>query len=248
LSEVGVAIAFGAGVVSFASPCVLPVVPAYVSLVSGIAVTGEDHSPRQRVRLAASTLLFVAGFAVVFIALGLTATTVGRALTDNQEILTRVSGVIVLAMAAFVAASMVLRSPRLYQERRFHPRLARYGPFAAPVAGVAFGFGWTPCIGPVLTSILAVAATRQSATQGAVLLGAYAAGLGVPFVVFGLAAGRTATRLGWLKRRGPQVTIASSVLLAGFGVLLVLDRLSWVTSQVQSLLRAVGLDGLSNLG
>ncbi len=249
MSDLGVVAAFGAGLISFASPCVLPVVPAYISLVSGISVTnGVEVTRHERGQVLASTLLFVAGFSAVFVALGLTATSLGRVLTDNQVLITRISGVLVLSMAVFVVASTFVRAPWLYQEHRYHPRLSRFGPFAAPVAGVAFGFGWTPCIGPVLTSILALAATQGSTGQSATLLAAYSAGLGVPFVIAGIAAGRATTTMGWLKRRGRSVTLLSSIALGCFGLLLVLDRLSWATSEIQQLLRAVGLDGLSNLG
>src|SRR5439155_23930613 len=102
--------------------------------------------------------------------LGLTATALGRGATRNQVLLTRISGVLVLAMALYMLGSLVLRAPGLYQERRWHPNLSRFGPFAAPVAGVAFGFGWTPCIGPVLGSISVVAASQNQVARGALLL------------------------------------------------------------------------------
>jgi cytochrome c-type biogenesis protein len=164
--------AFGGRLVSFLSPCVLPLVPAYLSLVTGLDVA-DVKERRHTARVAFHTGLFIAGFSAVFVLLGLSATTAGKTLFRNQVLLTRVSGLVVVAMALFVLGSLVLRSPWLYAEKRFHPRLARFGPFAAPVAGVAFGFGWTPCIGPVLTSVLAVAATREGAARGALLLATY---------------------------------------------------------------------------
>jgi cytochrome c-type biogenesis protein len=245
----GYAAAFGGGLISFLSPCVLPIVPAYLSVITGLDITeATGGSRRQLVRVARDTGLFIAGFSAVFILLGLSATTVGHALFANHVLITRASGLIVLAMAMFVAGSLVLRAPWLYGERRFHPSLSRFGPFAAPVAGAAFGFGWTPCIGPVLGSVLAVAATRGRAADGATLLAAYSAGLGVPFLAAGLAFSRLTSTFAWVKRHFTAITVASAVALAFFGVLLTLNRLTWVTSQLQSALRALGLGRLVNLG
>ena len=205
--------------------------------------------PRGRLlRVARDTGLFIAGFSAVYIALGLAATTIGRLLIRHQTVITRVCGLVVLAMALFLAGSLLLELPWLYQERRLHPDLSRFGRFAAPVAGVAFGFGWTPCIGPVLGSVLAVAAARSQQGQGAALLAAYSAGLGVPFLAAGLAFGRLVGLFGWVKRHDTALTMTSSLLLAGFGVLLTLDRLTWVTSQLQTLLRHAGLQRLIFLG
>jgi len=248
-SEVGYAAAFAGGVVSFLSPCVLPLVPVYLSLITGLDVTEVTGTPRGRLlRVGRDTGLFIAGFSAVFIALGLTATSIGRLLIHHQTVITRGSGLVVLAMALFLASSLLLKLPWLYQERRLHPDLSRFGRFAAPVAGVAFGFGWTPCIGPVLGSVLAVAATRGQERQGALLLGVYAAGLGVPFLAAGLAFGRLLGVFGWVKRHHTGLTLTSVLLLAGFGVLLTLDRLTWVTGQLQALLRQIGLERLIFLG
>jgi len=241
--------AFGGGVVSFLSPCVLPIVPAYLSIITGLDV-GEIQAgaSRHRARVVRDTGLFIAGFSAVFVLLGLSATAVGRALFRNQAMLTRASGLLVLGMALFLAGSLVLRSPWLFQEKRFHPSPSRFGPLAAPVAGVAFGFGWTPCIGPVLGSVLAIAATQGEALRGATLLGVYSLGLGVPFLVAGLAFGRVSRCFHWVKRHFTGITLASSLSLAFFGVLLTFNRLTWVTSQLQAFLRAVGLERFVFLG
>ncbi len=241
--------AFGGGVVSFASPCVLPLVPAYLSIVTGLDVSEIQSGTREHLgRVARDTALFVAGFSVVFILLGLSATTIGRAVFRNRVVLTRVSGVVVVAMAFFLLGSLVLRSPWLYRERRFHPSPSRFGPLAAPITGAAFGFGWTPCIGPVLTSVLAVASTQQKAGQGAALLGVYSLGLGVPFLATGLAFGRLAGAFRWVKQHFTALTALSAAALAGFGVLLILNRLAWVTTEIQRALDVAGLHRLINLG
>lgn len=241
--------AFGGGLVSFLSPCVLPLVPAYLSIITGLDVTKPQEGGRhQLATVARDTGLFILGFSSVFILLGLSATSIGRVLFQNQVALTRISGLVVLTMALFILGSLLLRSPWLYKEKRFHPDLSRFGPFAAPVAGVAFGFGWTPCIGPVLTSILALAASSGDAGDGAALLAVYSAGLGVPFLVTGLAFSRVAGALALVKRHFTGVTMASAGALAFFGALLVLDKMVWMTARLQEALDAVGLGRLVELG
>jgi cytochrome c-type biogenesis protein len=241
--------AFGGGIVSFLSPCVLPLVPAYLSMVTGLEVAEVREPIRRHLgRIARDTGLFVAGFSVVFILLGLSATAIGQTLVRNQLLLTRISGVVVLSMALFVLGSLVLRLPWLYAEKRFQPSPSRLGPVAAPITGAAFAFGWTPCIGPVLGSVLAIGATRGEAARGASLLAVYSLGLGVPFLISGLALGHLTRVFAWFKRHFTAITLASATLLAFFGVLLILNRLIWVTTQLQSALRAVGLDRLVNLG
>ncbi|HEX6312990.1 MAG TPA: cytochrome c biogenesis protein CcdA [Acidimicrobiia bacterium] len=247
--NVGILVAFGGGIISFLSPCVLPIVPGYLSLVTGVSV-GElqDGDSRPLVRIAVNTGLFVAGFTLVFTLLFLTTTAVSDVIFENQEVLTRVAGALVLLMALYLAGSQLLTTPRMYQEFRFHPHLERFGPVAAPVAGAAFGLAWTPCIGPVLGSVLTVASTQDETARGAALLIAYSLGLGVPFLVTGLALGRLTGVLGWFKRHSRGITLASAALLGVFGIVLMLDRLWWVTAELQQALDAVGLDALVTLG
>jgi cytochrome c-type biogenesis protein len=241
--------AFGGGVVSFASPCVLPIVPAYLSVITGLDVAEVRSGPRHHLgRITRDTSLFVAGFSAVFILLGLSATAIGQALFRNHLLLTRLSGVAVLAMALFLVGSLALRAPWMYGEARFHPSPSRFGPLAAPVAGAAFGFGWTPCIGPILASVLAIAATQGRALEGATLLACYSLGLGLPFLVTGLAFGRLAGAFDWVRRHFTVLTFSSALVLAGFGTLLALDRLTWVTTELQTALQAVGLGRLVSLG
>lgn len=245
MSDATYVAAFFGGVVSFLSPCVLPLVPVYLSLVSSFEV---GHVGGRRLSIVRDTSLFIAGFGAVFVALGTSASAVGSVLVRNQVEITRISGLLVLTFALFMLATLVVPGARLYGEARFHPNLRRLGPYAAPVAGAAFGFGWTPCIGPVLGSVLAVAATEGSAARGASLLAVYSAGLGVPFLAAGLLYDRLAGPFGWVKRHGRGLTIASAIVLAVFGVLLALDRLTLVISWLQDLLGAVGLDWVVFLG
>ncbi|MGH9296763.1 MAG: cytochrome c biogenesis CcdA family protein [Acidimicrobiales bacterium] len=247
--SIGYIAAFGGGVISFVSPCVLPVVPGYLSVVTGLDFGSvEQGSRRHAGRIVRETVLFILGFGAVFVLLGLIATSVGSTLTHDKVLLTRISGGVVLALALFLGGSLLGRAPWLYREARFRPDLSRFGPFAAPVAGVAFGFGWTPCIGPILGSITAFASTEQGAAQGAGLLAAYAVGLGVPFLVVGLAFGRAAGTIRWVRQRSAAIMLASVTLLALFGVLLVLNQLTWVTSELETAMRAIGLGRLVTAG
>lgn len=247
--DVSHVVAFGAGMVSYLSPCVLPIVPIYLSVITGLETAEMQSGSRRHVgRIARDTALFVAGFSAVFILLGLSATALGQALFDNQRTLTRVSGLIVLAMALFMIGSLVFKAPWLSVEKRFHPNPSRFGPLAAPVLGAAFGFGWTPCIGPVLASVLVISATQGEATRGASLMAAYSLGLGIPFLAAGLAFGRLTGAFRWVRAHSHGIILASSLFLAFFGVLLAFDRLVWVTAQLQKAMDAVGLSRLIYLG
>ena len=247
--NVNVLVAFGGGIISFLSPCVLPIVPGYISLVTGLTFGElETADARRLARIAINTGLFVLGFTLVFVALFLTTWSVSDLVAENQETLTRISGALVLLMAIYLAGSQLLTTPRLYQEFRFHPHLERFGPFAAPVAGAAFGLGWTPCLGPVLASVLAVASSQGETAKGASLLIAYSLGLGVPFLLVGLSLGRFAPALNWVKRHSRVITLVSATLLGFFGVILLLDRLPLVTARLIDALRAMGLARLVELG
>jgi len=249
VSDVGYIAAFGGGFVSFLSPCVLPLVPAYVSMVTGLDVAElRSGDGRHAGRVVRDTGLFVLGFGTVFVVLGLGANAFGGAVFRNQILLTRISGLVVVALALFLVGSLVLRAPWLYRELRFHPSPSRLGPLAAPVTGAAFGFGWTPCIGPVLGSVLAFAGTAGHAAHAAALLAVYSLGLGLPFLVVGLALGRLGGALSWVKRHTTAITLASAAILGVLGVLLVFNQLTRVTSDTQSLFRSIGLGRLVTLG
>jgi len=180
--------------------------------------------------------------------LGLTAASIGQPLRDHQQLLTRISGTIMLAMALFLVGSMFLRAPWLYQEKRFHPDLGRYGVAMPLVAGAAFGFGWSPCFGPILGSILGIAASQRRVWAGGTLLAAYSIGLGLPFLVTGLALDRVSGALGWVKRHYPAIVIGSAVVLGGFGLLLMFDQLSRLTADLQRFLNNAHMEWLVNLG
>jgi cytochrome c-type biogenesis protein len=244
-----VLVAFGGGIISFLSPCVLPIVPAYLSLVTGLTVGEiEDAEPKVLARVAVDTGLFVLGFTVVFVIFGLSTTAISDAVFENQSTLTRISGGLVLLMAVYLAGSQLLTTPRLYQEFRFHPHLDRFGRAAAPVAGVAFGLGWTPCIGPILGTVLGFAAQGQDLFRSAVLLTAYSLGLGLSFLAVGLLFGRFAAPLAFVKRHSKAITLISAAVLAFFGLVLLTDRLPEVTARISDFMDWLGLRSLVEIG
>jgi cytochrome c-type biogenesis protein len=238
MSGTGYAVAFGGGVLSFLSPCVLPLVPGYLSLTTGVGRGGA---------VRAGTL-FVAGFSAVFVLLGLSATALGTALASRQVPVTRLAGIAVVGLAVAMFAST---SPVRWlgaREVRFHPGLAELGVWAAPMAGTAFALGWTPCIGPVLGSVLAVAADQHEVARGSLLLASYAGGLAMPFLVSAVALQRSLAAFRLVRRHMTLLTRVAATVLAGYGVLLALDELSWVTVQMQRGMSAMGLGRLVGLG
>jgi cytochrome c-type biogenesis protein len=237
--------AFGAGVLSFLSPCVLPLVPGYLAMMSGLsgAELADPKGADQRVVLR-ETVLFVAGFSVVFVALGASASAFGTYLYDNRVVLNRVMGVVVIVMGLFLAG---VASPRLLQvERRFHVSPRRLGPYAAPVMGMAFAFGWTPCIGAVLSPLLILASSEDTVAKGAALLFVYSAGLGVPFVLSGLGLGRLQSTFAFVKRHYRAINGVAGTILVGFGLLLFFDRLTRINSYLVPFFEDNGLGWLLN--
>jgi cytochrome c-type biogenesis protein len=227
--SVGLAGAFGAGLVSFLSPCVLPLIPAYVSFMTGLSV-GELSGGRRRVsQVLVPALLFVLGFSLVFVALGATASVLGTLLRTYRDLLARVGGVAIFAFGFLLLG--VVKVPWLYREARLDMAGARkFGPAAALVMGLAFAFGWTPCVGPILGSILLLAGSGADPARGALLLTAYSAGLGVPFVVVALALGKLAGTLGWLNRHALVIDRVAGGVLMALGALVFTGKLGLVSA------------------
>jgi cytochrome c-type biogenesis protein len=242
-SPLGFVVAFGAGIISFLSPCVLPLVPSYLSMMSGVGASemasGEASG---RARLLWSTLLFVAGFSLVFALLEATASVVSQSLRAHQAVLDYAAGGVIIVMGLLIAG--VVRVPLLLNERRFDVRPSRLGPWAAPVMGMTFAFGWTPCITPVLASVLGLASSGGTLWRGEEMLVAYSLGLGVPFVVTGLAFGRLSGALAFARRHTRAVSLGSGLLLAALGVLMVTREVGVVSSWSQSVLAHLGLSAL----
>jgi cytochrome c-type biogenesis protein len=224
---------FGAGVASFLAPCLVPLLPAYVGLIAGEA--GERRDPA---RAVGATLVFVAGFALVFAGLGAAAGLVGSSLRDVQDTVQRVGGVIVAVMG--LALLGLLRGP-LTRERRLITRLPRVrGPARPFVIGVAFGAAWSPCVGPLLAAALTVAARSGQAARGAVLLLSYALGIGVPFVLASLGMASSPKLAAALRRVGPRIERLAGALLLALGVLLATGAYDHLTSYLARFSPAVG--------
>lgn len=240
----GLLVAFGAGMLSFLSPCVLPLVPGYVSMVSGLSAADLENAERRDLRpVLTGVAAFVLGFTLVFTALGATVSALGRTLAEHERTFEIGSGIVVGLLGLWLAG---IGTPALFQrERRFHPLPSKLGPWAPLVMGMAFAFGWTPCIGPVLGGVLTLSAARATLLSGVVLLVSYSLGLGVPFIATGLAFGRLTSVIARVRRRLWLVDIVAGLGLILFGALLVTDQLHWVSSIVSDALRDIGLGRLT---
>lgn len=248
VADPGLFVAFGAGMISFLSPCVLPLVPGYLSLMSGVssaAVVGRRDADGRAdtLRILRATLWFAAGFTVVFVALGAAATGLGRLLLENQRMLNRGAGVLIVLMGLVIALGVLPRV--LGEERRLQVSPSRLGVFAAPVMGMAFAFGWTPCIGPVLAATLSLAAAEATLGQGMLMLLAYSAGLALPFIAAGVGFARLTGVFAWFRRNARAVNIVSGLVLVAFGLVLVLDRVGWLSAQLVDLMNSLGLSRLT---
>lgn len=227
-ATLGIAVAFTAGLLSFLSPCVLPLVPSYVGFLTGMTL--PEMEGRRRVALL-HALLFVAGFSLVFILLGASATALGRALNYYQVWLQRVGGVLIIAFGLVCLG--VFKSGWLTQERRLRLEHKPVGFLGSALVGMAFGAGWTPCIGPVLGAILGLAATSADLSRGMLLLGVYSAGLAVPFLIAAVAVEQF---LDWFQRFRkylPWVMRVSGALLVLVGVLLLTGEFTRLAGWLQ---------------
>lgn len=210
-----VSLSFVAGAVSITSPCCLPLMPGYVSYISGVSSSEEGR----RRRVMGAALLFVLGFASVFTALGATASAFGGFLLTRLPLFIRVSGAFVIVMG--LATLGVLKIPFLYKEKRFDLSRIRSGPGGAVPLGMAFAFGWTPCVGPVLGAILTAAAATKTVWRGSVLLFIYSLGMGVFFLLFALGYSKAGRTFRFFRRHGLAIERTGGVLLVGMGVLLI---------------------------
>jgi cytochrome c-type biogenesis protein len=231
--------AFVAGLLSFLSPCVLPLVPGYVSLISGVGAE-ELQARNQRLlrTLMVNSLMFVAGFSLVFIALGAVATSIGQLTREYYGLLTRVAGVVIILFGLHLTG--LFRINALYADKRMHTVKGSSTALGAFVVGFAFAFGWTPCIGPILATILALAASQDSVAKGTGLLAVYSAGLAVPFLLTSIGIDRFLEFYGRFRRHLRAVEVASGVLLIAVGAL-VLTRHFTILSGYLSFLNRFAL-------
>jgi cytochrome c-type biogenesis protein len=232
-------IAFGAGVISFISPCVLPLLPGYMSMMSGYSASQLEAGEVSTRRLTWVILQFILGFTLVFATLGAAATSLGTFLARNLSTFTRIAGLVIIAFGILMVAMSISNRGFLAmfnQDRRVGVRPSRLGRWAPPVMGAAFGFGWTPCIGPVLTVILTTAALQETLGEGVFLLVAYSAGLGVPFLLGGLGLFKL---FGRLKPYLRGINIASGAFLSLFGVVMLTGNLGTLSTWFVEIFNAV---------
>lgn len=222
MPEVNLLLAFAAGVLGFLSPCIVPLIPGYLSFVSGLSLSELSPADRRqhRVQVLLGTAIFVVGFAIVFTALGASATVLGNVVLRNRVWLGRIGGAVIIMLGLSVLG--IVRIPALAHERRWQISRRR-GVLGVLPAGMAFGFAWTPCIGPVLAAILTLAATSTHATDGAILLMGYSLGLGVPFLITAVLLTGAVDALGWVRRHGRLIESASGAFLVVMGAALMFD-------------------------
>jgi cytochrome c-type biogenesis protein len=235
---VGIFAALAAGVVSFLSPCVLPLVPGYLSAVTGVSAADLDEAGWRRV--LGPSLLFVASFSTIFVLGGLTATAIGSAFKDNEEVLTKISGALIVAMGVFFVASLFIT--RLNREWHVDALLERAGTGGPLVAGAAFAIAWTPCLSPTLGAILAAASLSDSTGRGAFLLAVYSAGLAIPFLLTAVAFSRMTTAFAVLKRHYQAIVAVGGVILIAMGVLIWTGEITQLNVEVQGWFERSGID------
>jgi cytochrome c-type biogenesis protein len=237
--------AFAVGLVSFVSPCVLPLVPGYLSAVSGVGIADLRSGEHARVRVLGPAIVFCLSFTIMFVALGMTATGIGSTLRNSKQTLDTAAGILIIAMGAFFLATPFV--PRLNREWRPEVLISRAGTGGPVIAGLAFAVAWTPCVGPTLASILAAASTADSVGHGGVLLAFYSLGLAVPFLLTALAFNRATTAFRWIRDRYLIVTAVSGVILIVMGTLIVTGELTRLNVEAQRLLDDLGLGVLYKL-
>ena len=240
MDNVSLLAAGAAGVVSFLSPCVLPLVPGYLSFVSGITyadLSGEVTERRADLvrTVTINAACFVLGFATVFVALGASASAVGQFLIGSSAIFSRVAGAVIIIFGLHITG--LIRIPFLYREKRIHTENAPRTLFGAYAVGMAFAFGWTPCIGPILGAVLTMAATKDTVLQGVGLLAVYSLGLGIPFLIAAIGINYLLAFTARFRRYVRAFEVAGGVLLVAVGLLVFFDRMTWLSQQLGFLQR-----------
>jgi cytochrome c-type biogenesis protein len=234
--------AFAVGFVSFVSPCVLPLVPGYLSAVSGVSIADMRTGEHKLSAILGPAAIFCLSFTIMFVALGMTATSIGSTLRDSKQTLDRAAGIVIIAMGVFFLLTPFV--PRLNREWRPDALISRAGAGGPVIAGLAFAVAWTPCVGPTLASILAAASTSATVGHGGVLLAFYSAGLAVPFLLTAVAFDRATTAFRWIRTRYMLVTAVSGAVLVVMGVLMLTGEMTRMNIQAQAWLNDLGLDFL----
>jgi cytochrome c-type biogenesis protein len=236
--------AFAVGFVSFVSPCVLPLVPGYLSTISGVSFA-DIQEGRERTKVLAPAVIFCLAFSVMFVALGMTATGLGQTLQDNRLLLRDIAGVVLIVMGVlFVGALFV---PRLNREWRPEALLRRAYTGGPIVAGLAFAVAWLPCTGPTLGAILTAAGTQDTVGRGGVLLAFYALGLAVPFLLSALAFSSVAGVFRFFRDHYTAITVVSGIVLVAMGTLLITNELTRLNAEALSLMEDLGINFFSDI-
>ena len=236
--------AFAVGFVSFVSPCVLPLVPGYLSAVSGVSLA-DIQANRRVTDVLVPSLVFCLAFTVVFMALGMTATGLGSTLSASRQTLDKVAGAVIIAFGVFMLLTPF--ATRINREWRPEALISRAGSGGPLVAGAAFAFAWTPCVGPTLGAILSAASTRDTVASGAVLLLFYSLGLAVPFLLSAVTFTRATTAFRWLRDHHIAVTVVSAGILIAMGLLMFTGELTRLNIAAQEALDSVGLNFFGDL-
>jgi cytochrome c-type biogenesis protein len=237
--------AFAVGFVSFVAPCGLPLVPGYLSAVSGVSLAEIQGGEKRMLRVLAPAIVFCLSFTVVFVALGMTATGLGSALRDGRGTLDKIAGVVIIALGVlFVITPFV---PKLNREWRPDALMARAGSGGPLIAGAAFAFAWTPCVGPTLGTILTAASVQDTVGKGAILLLFYSLGLAVPFLITAIAFTRATAAFRWLRDRYLIITGLSGAVLIAMGILLFTGELTTLNLKAQDALDGLGLNFFNEL-
>jgi cytochrome c-type biogenesis protein len=239
VTDVSYVAAFAGGFLSFISPCVLPLIPGYLSFVSGVSMeevrTGKATSSSKR-RLLVASLAFVAGFSLVFIALGASASAIGTFLMSRLPILGKIAGVLIIVFGLHTMG--VFRLRLLDTEKRVQTERKPTSLLGAMLVGIAFAFGWTPCIGPILGTILVMAGRKETISEGVLLLTVYSAGLGIPFLLTSLAVNRFFTASARIRKHYHAIEVASGALLIAIGVLIFTNQFTIIARYLQPYLPA----------
>ena len=236
--------AFAVGFVSFVSPCVLPLVPGYLSAISGVAFA-DIQEGRGRAQILGPALLFCLSFTVMFVALGMTATGLGQTLQEHRLLLRQISAIVLIAMGVlFIATLLVVRFNRSWRPQGLVARASAGGPV---LAGLAFAVAWLPCTGPTLSAVLTAASNEDTVGQGGVLLAFYALGLAVPFMLSALAFSRVSGLFRFFRDHYAVITVVSGVVLVAMGALLYTNELSRLNTEALELMNDLGINFFSEI-
>lgn len=226
MEEVSLFIAFGAGILSFFAPCILPLIPGYICFITGLSLdelrrsNGEGRIVQNLTRMLWQTILFVLGFSFIFVALGATASYLGDVISAHQKIIRIVGGSVIILLGLHVAGVFNIKG--LEYEKKLHLRSKPANILGSFIVGVVFAIGWTPCVGPALAAILGLAGRQNTVTQGVILLSAYSLGLGLPFILTALAMNRFLNLFGKVKKYFKVISVVSGLLLVAIGILIII--------------------------